>query len=438
MCFLKMNDNVTLCDRSTVTVIGKIGEGGQGIVYRVRLDGTNQEYALKWYFYGCLDNPENFYKHLSRNIYEIGSPGVEYIWPKQLTKYFAGETFGYIMDIIPSEYRSMSKYLMTDVSFSNTKAMVNAALNIVVAIKKLHDKGYSYKDLHDENFFIEPDSGKILICDTDNVTGPNEESKIIGKPYYIAPEVVCGNQMPDKYSDRYSLAVLLFYLLIGDHPLMGKKTHVPILTNKLDQKFFGREPLFIFDSTDNSNAPVPGLHRNAQTFWKYFPSFVREFFQRAFSQTSLHNPQQRPIEQEWIHILMRLKSSIARCPQCGEELFVESDRRTHCYSCGCNFQAAGYLSFQSRHNIEVTVPIYKNAVIYNYHTETSMDFHKPVGGILQENNRFGLVNVSNKDWIVTNTNGDTRTIPVKKVQTLRVGYKIDFGNNIVATVKANS
>ena len=66
-----------------------------------------------------------------------------------------------------------------------------------------------------------------------------------------------------------------------------------------------------------------------------------------------------------------------------------------------------------------------------------MDFHKPAGGILQKDNRFGLVNVSNKNWIVTNTNGDTRTIPVKGVQTLKVGYKIDFGNNIVATVTAN-
>lgn len=436
MNFLRTDDKVTLRDGSEVTVTGKIGDGGQGIVYRVRDDGTGKEYALKWYFYGCMENPEKFYKHLARNVYEIGTPGSEYIWAKQLTKYFEGETFGYIMEIIPSEYKPMSKYLMTAESFADTTAMVNAAINMVAAIKKLHDKGYSYKDLHDENFFIEPKSGRILICDTDNVTGPNEESNIIGKPYYIAPEVVRGDKMPDKYSDRHSLAVLIFYLLIGDHPLMGRKTSVPILTNRLDKKFFGTEPLFIYDAKNNSNAPVEGLHENARALWKYFPSYVREFFQRAFSQASLHNPAQRPIEQEWIHILMRLKSSIARCPQCGEEIFVESDRETHCHSCGCNFKAAGYLSFQSRHNIEVTVPIYKNAVLYNYHTEATMDFHTPAGEILENKNRFGLKNLSNKNWKVTKPNGEEISVSAGKGLVLIKGYKIDFGGS-VAEVKVN-
>lgn len=33
----------------------------------------------------------------------------------------------------------------------------------------LHRHGYSYQDLNDGNFFINPESGDVLICDNDNV-----------------------------------------------------------------------------------------------------------------------------------------------------------------------------------------------------------------------------------------------------------------------------
>ena len=116
---------------------------------------------------------------------------------------------------------------------------------------------------------------------------------------------------------------------------------------------------------------------------------------------------------------------------------MERDRPTHCHLCGCNFKAVGHLSFNSRHNIEVTVPIYKNAVLYDYHINDSTDFNTPAGQILMRNKRFGLQNLSNKNWQVTKPDNEQTTVPAGKGVILKIGYKIDFGG-IVATVKANA
>ena len=63
---------------------------------------------------------------------------------------------------------------------------------------------------HSSNF-INPSNGDVMICDNDNVMANNERSGILGKARYMAPEIVAGG-IPDKYSDRFSLSVILFML----------------------------------------------------------------------------------------------------------------------------------------------------------------------------------------------------------------------------------
>ena len=80
----------------------------------------------------------------------------------------------------------------------------------------------------------------VLICDNDNVTGNGNSLGVMGKARYMAPEVVRG-ATPDKVTDRYSLAVILYLLLIGNHPLEGAKTNVPVLTSKYEKRFLPKQ-----------------------------------------------------------------------------------------------------------------------------------------------------------------------------------------------------
>ena len=434
---LTKSQQVKLADARSITAIGKLGEGGQGTVYRVRIDGTKEERALKWYFIEKVKDPQVFYDNLKENI-KTGTPSPAFVWPEELTEWMNG-TFGYIMRIFPAEYKGFSKYLMARVRFSSYSAMVNAALNIVVAFMELHNKGYNYQDLNDGNFSIEPHTGDVLICDNDNVMGHGQSSGVLGKARYMAPEVVRGDKTPDKQTDRFSLAVILFMLLVGDHPLEGSKTNVPALTNKYDKKFFGTEPLFIFDEHDSSNKPVQGLHKNAIAFWPCFPKFIQKAFMKAFSQESLLKGQGRLQEQDWLYLLLQLKSSIARCPKCGSEMFLESNGETLCPDCKTRVKPVGYLKFiKSRFNHEISVPVFEGVHLFEYHmNDASRDYQTEAAVVLVKHGKIGLQNNSKHRWTITSPDGRTSTKQQGDVAILGLGFKIDFGNGNVAEIVPN-
>ena len=54
---------------------------------------------------------------------------------------------------------------MAKVKFVSFDAMLNAAMKICNGFMMLHRFGYSYQDLNDGNFFIDPKTGDVLICD---------------------------------------------------------------------------------------------------------------------------------------------------------------------------------------------------------------------------------------------------------------------------------
>ena len=80
----------------TVKVIEQLGEGGQGIVYRVDYGGKPM--ALKWFKTDAWKKPEAVFENLKNNI-DRGSPaeGV-FLWPKDITEWVDG-TFGYVMGV---------------------------------------------------------------------------------------------------------------------------------------------------------------------------------------------------------------------------------------------------------------------------------------------------------------------------------------------------
>ena len=427
---LSRNQQVRLRDGRTITVIDKLGIGGQGIVYKVRLESGEMR-ALKWYFEKKLDNPEAFYRHLSQNI-EAGSPSPAFIWPEELTEWVDG-TFGYIMPLYPQGYVGFSKFITARTNFKSIDAMINAAIGIVTAFMDLHNKGYNYQDLNDGNFSIRPDTGDVLICDNDNVGGHGFESGILGKSRYMAPEVMRKEKKPDKLTDRFSLAVVLFILLVGDHPLEGKRTNVPALTSKYEKRFFGEMPLFIFDPKDDSNRPVPGLHRNAIAKWPYFPSFLQEAFITSFSQDSLKKGNGRLLETMWKQVLVRLKASLVKCPHCHADVFAES-KPFSCTSCGKAIKPAGYIKFPKRANVAILVPIMGGARLFASHIDENEQGDEVAAHVLEKPGKFGLKNESGSKWTVTSPNGTQAVKNPGEVAVIGAGFKLDFGRGVFGEV----
>jgi hypothetical protein len=99
-------DTINLLGGSSAVIASKLGQGGQGIVYAVTIDG--KPYALKWYT--CkFKNKEAFRKNMETNI-ASGPPDGKFLWPLFLTGEQRG-SFGYVMNLRPKEFSEFSRIL---------------------------------------------------------------------------------------------------------------------------------------------------------------------------------------------------------------------------------------------------------------------------------------------------------------------------------------
>lgn len=409
MTGLKTGDIISLTNGSCVTIVKELGRGGQGIVYLVMLDG--EEMALKWYL---TPQDTHFYKNLQRNIVQ-GAPSDAFLWPEYLTELQKG-SFGYVMHLRPQGYYEFGDYLLAKVAFRSYSALLAAAMKICNGFMLLHRIGYSYQDLNDGNFFINPDNGDVLICDNDNVMPQGEKSGIMGKARYMAPEVVAGST-PDKYSDRFSLSVILFLLFYANHPFEGVKVvSCPCMTESFEKKFYGTEILFIYDAHDTSNLPVRGIHYNVIRRWPAFPKLLRQTFVHEFSQDVLKNPQKRMLEQNWERLINSLRDRLVVCPHCKEETFVESDDK--CMNCHRVVGVKAYIEMDNRKllltpgtNLYIDNDNIPDCVVEVNQNDPSMMLIK---------------NITQNYWIAETPSGKPKIVKPKECVPVRNGIKITF------------
>ena len=414
MLELKTGCKVELTSGGQATIIKELGRGGQGIVYLVELFGETM--ALKWYL-----NPlgDKFYRNLEKNI-QSGAPSDAFIWPEYLTVKTKGY-YGYIMKLRPSNYFEFGNFLLAKKNFKSFDAMMAAAMKICEGFMMLHRFGFSYQDLNDGNFFIEPNTGDILICDNDNVMPQGEKSGIMGKARYMAPEVVAGG-IPDKYSDRFSLSVILFMLFFANHPFEGAKVVAcPCMTESFEKKFYGNEATFIYDPSDKTNLPVRGVHQNVIRRWPVFPAILKDTFIDQFSQEKLKNPTTRLIEQEWQKIISKVRDSLVICPACGEETFLNDISGTcNCMNCGKTIDTSKYVKIGTR------------SLILTPNTKLYIDNDNSADGLVvvnpQDTSMMLIQNITNNKWTAETPSGKIKEVEPKGFMPVKAGIKISFSN----------
>ena len=412
---LKNGDLVNLTNGSQAKIIEELGRGGQGIVYRVEIGG--KQMALKWY----LNAPDHkFYKNLEDNTSK-GAPSDAFLWPEFVTKKERG-SYGYIMPLRPKGYYEFGHYLLAKRQFKSFEAIVNAAMKICEGFKLLHLRGYSYQDLNDGNFFINPDNGDVLICDNDNVMPNNDKSGILGKARYMAPEVVCGNKAPNTESDRFSLSVILFMLFYANHPLEGARVLAcPCMTEQFEKKFYGSEAIFVYDKDNDSNRPVRGVHNNVLRRWMALPGILRDTFITEFSKEKLQNPEKRITEREWQKIIQQLRDMLVICPQCGKESFVENPSAPKCMSCQKDFQISGIIQLKNR---SLLLTPKTNIYIDQDNKPDIMVFAVP-----GDKYPVQMRNVTAEIWVVETQSGKLKQIQPNETMPVRAGLKITIGQN---------
>ena len=208
-------------------IVGSIGAGGMGEVYRARDTRIGREVAIKVLPPDVESDPERRRRFQQEavaagalnhpNVLVIHDVGAEAGRPFLVTELLHGQTL---------------RELLRRGPLAEEKAVRYAAA-LLDGLAAAHAQGIVHRDLKPENIFItEDDVPKILDfglarlpagfqwTDGTATSAKTEAGVLLGSVGYMAPEQVSGGEI-DHRTDLFSMAVVLYEMLTGRSPFAG-------------------------------------------------------------------------------------------------------------------------------------------------------------------------------------------------------------------------
>jgi DNA-binding helix-hairpin-helix protein with protein kinase domain len=404
-----------------------LGKGRQGEVYAATMG--NERVAVKWYRPEWLNLDPTLGDRLNETRIRM-APSERFLWPADIVTSLDVPGFGYVMPFREARFREFGE-LMCEQLQASFRPLTTAGLQAAESYQRLHLQGLCYGDISPGNVALDPDTGEIRISDCDNVdvNGRGWRSATSGTEGFMAPEIIQNIAQPTCWSDLWSLAALLFWVFVKNHPLQGRREYEhDVLTKELELRLWGRDALFIFDDADDSNQPVEGYNVGALLYWPIYPPFLRELFVTAFTR-GIRNPQQRVLETQWRSAMARLRDLIMPCPACGQESFHDSAApRQHCWNCSEELPERRRISLSA-----ATIVSAEGACLHAHHLDPrrSPDSAGPLARVVRNARDSGLLELQNETeerWLVTPPHGKTATLGPGDRVGLEAGMRISFGN----------
>ncbi|MFN9545785.1 MAG: protein kinase domain-containing protein [Cyanobacteriota bacterium] len=410
-----------------IEVLRLLGRGGQGEVYEVAFAG--EALAVKWYSPQFVRRDPELVARLRDSI-GATPPSAAFLWPLTLLRLdassagkegLAAESFGYLMPLRPPAYRAAVDHEAGRLSIS-LRNVVRACYFLAEAFDRLHNQGLCYKDISIGNLFLNPEDGRILICDNDNVavTGAGRGATL-GTAGYMAPEVLLGQARPSTTSDLFSLAVLIFRLLTRSDPFKGRlELQIRCLDAPAQRQRYGIDPVFVFDPHDERNRPDPEVHRAACLTWTIYPESLKRLFRQTFG-AGLRHPDRRVLTGQWCETLAAVLDHGLLCPECGQEVFSQGKDPERCWACGASIPSVRRLQLPrgvvlAQPDNELHPHHFDPRCLESLETPLARVESHPRDGRL-----LGLHNLSEQDWHVELVEGGTVVVaPGRRCNLARV------------------
>lgn len=401
-----------------------LGAGGQGEVWRTT--DTGQQVAVKIYHPHTATADQ---KQVLERLVAKGPPAPQFLWPLAMVHDPRQGTFGYTMPLREPNFRALEDFMARRIEPS-MRALLTAGLQLADGFLRLHSKGLCYRDISFANVFLDPDTGDVRICDNDNVdVSGTEIGGVLGTQRFMAPEVVRREDVPSDQTDRYSLAVLLFFLLYGGHPLDGKReASIRCLDVPALERLYGTAPLYIWDPDDDSNRPMPGIHDNPIAFRDVYPEALAALFRRSFTE-GLHYPSKRVRESEWRKAFAAAIDSVWMC-SCGAESFYQpadagAGGGKRCWAC----HKPLVLPPRIRLGAQVVL-LNRSTRLFGHHVGHTRDDGTAIAEVAanpKSPDNFGLRNLTSEGWTLTKPDGSVVDVAPGRAVPIVDGNRINFG-----------
>jgi serine/threonine-protein kinase len=204
-------------------ILGQLGRGAMGIVYKARDPQIDRIVALKTIpLHG--QEPEEEAEYRRRFLNEAQAAGRLH-HPGIVSVFDVGEEPENRDPYIVLEYvagEALNRKLAREKKLPLEQA-VQLALEVAEALDYAHAQGVTHRDVKPGNILITQD-GHAKIADFGiaklNLAHFTLPGKVLGTPAYMAPEQLSG-EGADGRSDLFSLGVILYAMTVGHSPFQG-------------------------------------------------------------------------------------------------------------------------------------------------------------------------------------------------------------------------
>jgi serine/threonine-protein kinase len=209
-------------------IVGLLGEGGMGVVYRAIDERLRRPVALK-----VLPNDAMRDEARRRRFMREARSAAAVVHANVAAVYEVDESSGHVyiaMELIDgiSLRHELSRARLP------VPECVRIAKGIARALAKAHEKGIVHRDLKPDNVMLNEDRevkvldfGLAKLLDSDDRLAKLDETashdaagRLMGTPAYMSPEQATGRPV-DARSDVFSFGVILYEMLAGQRPFGG-------------------------------------------------------------------------------------------------------------------------------------------------------------------------------------------------------------------------
>ena len=268
-----MDSGTTVTQIGKYQVLGVLGAGGMGVVYRGMDKSVGREVAIKTLTEATDELRQRFLLEARSGV--LNHPNI-------VTVYDFGEQDGnpyIVMEFVKGD--SLENLLRGGRTFTLIEKL-EIVRQVCLALGYAHQHGVVHRDIKPANVMVQPD-GNIKIVDfgvarLESQSGHTQTGMVIGTFHYISPERLLGKPA-DGRADLWSAGVILYQLLTGRLPFPGddpatlhrviREPHEPVTSirsdypqslNHLIDHALAKDPLDRYETGEEMAADIEAIN----------------------------------------------------------------------------------------------------------------------------------------------------------------------------------